>query len=77
MAVVIRLARCGKRKKPFYRVVAADSRKPRGGNFLEVVGTYDPAKTENACAWQIERVQYWLKNGAKPSETVSHLLPAL
>lgn len=75
MAVHIRLTRKGTKKKPFYRVVATDSRSPRDGEFLEIVGTYDPSKREAACVWNTERLAYWLKQGAKPSETVGHLIP--
>lgn len=77
MAVCIRLARWGTKKKPYYRVVAADSRRPRNGKCLEIVGTFDPRKPTVAeqCTWKAERLQYWLSQGAVPSETVSHLLP--
>jgi len=71
MAVKIRLQRFGSNKKPFYRVVASDSRAPRDGKFLEILGTYDPliGKVEiNA-----EKVSNWTKKGAKPTDTVRSL----
>ena len=77
MAVVLRMTRRGSNKKPFYRIVAADSRSPRDGKFLEMLGTYDPLKTENNIKIDAEKVNYWVKNGAKPSDTVaSHLKKA-
>jgi small subunit ribosomal protein S16 len=76
MAVHIRLARAGTKKKPFYRVVVTDQRSPRGGRFLENIGTFDPAKkTEDApLTVNAERLAYWRSNGAVPSETVERLL---
>lgn len=76
MAVTIRMSRHGTRKRPFYRIVVTDSRSPRDGRFIEVVGTSDPKKSADACTWNVERLQYWLSHGARPSETVSQLLPA-
>lgn len=76
MGVVLRLSLHGTKKKPFYRVVAADSRKPRDGRFLEIVGTYNPKLSEKKCTWKGARIQYWLSNGAKPSQTVGQLLKA-
>ena len=73
MAVVIRLSRRGAKKRPFYRVVAADSRCPRDGKFLEVLGTYDPLKEEDAIKLNAEKAQDWLKKGAQPSRTVASL----
>ena len=73
MAVVIRLTRRGAKKKPFYRIVAADSRMPRDGRFLEILGTYDPLKEEEGCKVNAEKAQAWLKKGAKPSKTVGAL----
>ena len=72
--VRLRLTRRGRRKRPFYRIVAADSRMPRDGRYLEVLGTYDPLKTPAAVAVKQERVLEWLKKGAQPSVTVHHLL---
>ena len=74
MAVVLRMTRRGAKKKPFYRIVAADSRSPRDGKFLEMLGTYDPLKSENNIKIDSEKVTSWDKKGAKPSETVASLL---
>ena len=74
MAVVLRMTRRGVKKKPFYRIVAADSRSPRDGKFLEMLGTYDPLKSENNIKIDGEKVASWIKKGAKPSETVASLL---
>ena len=74
MAVVLRMTRRGAKKKPFYRIVAADSRSPRDGKFLEMLGTYDPLKSENNLKIDSEKVNSWIKKGAKPSETVASLL---
>ena len=74
MAVVLRMTRRGSKKKPFYRIVAADSRSPRDGKFLEMLGTYDPLKSENNIKIDSEKVASWVKKGAKPSETVASLL---
>ena len=74
MAVVLRMTRRGAKKKPFYRIVAADSRSPRDGKFLEMLGTYDPLKSENNIKIDSEKVASWIKKGAKPSETVAALL---
>lgn len=72
MAVHIRLARMGTKKTPFYRIVVADQRSPRGGRFIERLGTFDPARSE----LRVEgaRIQHWLSKGAQPSETVAVLL---
>ncbi len=74
--LVIRLSRFGKKKKPFYRVVVTDKRRPRDGRFVEVVGTYDPLKQPAEVRLDAERVQYWLGCGAQPSDTVRSLLRA-
>lgn len=74
MAVVLRMTRRGAKKKPFYRIVAADSRSPRDGKFLEMLGTYDPLKSKNNIKIDTEKVNSWIKKGAKPSETVASLL---
>ena len=74
MAVVLRLMRAGSKKRPFYRIVAADSRRQRDGRFLEIVGHYDPMKTPADLVLQKERVQEWLSNGATPSTQVASLL---
>jgi small subunit ribosomal protein S16 len=74
MAVRIRLTRLGKKKKPFYRIVVADSEAKRDGRFLEVVGTYDPNQNPAAVNIKQDRVRNWLARGAKPSDTVRSLL---
>ena len=74
MAVVLRMTRRGAKKKPFYRIVAADSRSPRDGKFLEMLGTYDPLKSENNIKIDAEKVTSWIKKGAKPSKKVASLL---
>jgi small subunit ribosomal protein S16 len=74
MAVRIRLARHGAKKKPFYRIVVADSEAPRDGKYLEAVGTYNPLNDPAKVILKQERVQYWLEQGAIPSETVRSLL---
>ena len=73
MAVKLRLKRMGKKKQPFYRIVAADSRAPRDGRFIELIGTYDPIKQPHEITVKEERVIYWLDNGAKPTRTVQNL----
>jgi small subunit ribosomal protein S16 len=73
MAVHIRLARAGAKKKPFYRLVVTDHRSPRGGRFLENIGTFDPSKTPGL-VFDAARLEHWKKNGALPSETVKRLL---
>jgi len=74
MAVVLRLSRAGTHKAPFYHVVATDSRKPRDGRYLEDVGIYDPTRKPVRIALKQDRIDYWLKVGARPSETVAQLL---
>lgn len=74
MSVKIRLARHGARKKPFYRIVVADSESPRDGRFLEKVGTYNPQREPAEVTLEAERVHYWLKNGAMPTDTVRSIL---
>lgn len=79
MAVRIRLARCGKKNNPFYRVVVQDREKPRDGKFLEIVGTYNPKDSNDANRYNLkkERVEHWLGKGAVPSETVAQLIKTL
>ena len=72
MAVHIRLSRAGTTKTPFYRIVVADQRSPRGGRFIERLGTYDPRRPEIRV--DPARVQHWLSKGAQPSATVALLL---
>ena len=74
MSVKIRLTRKGTKKKPFYRIVAADIECPRDGRFLELLGTYDPMVEPAAITLKEDRVQYWLGEGAKPSTTVQSIL---
>jgi len=72
--LAIRLARIGKTKKPFYRVVVIDKRRPRNGRFVEIVGTYDPLKNPAEVKLVVERIQYWMGLGAQPSDTVRSFL---
>jgi small subunit ribosomal protein S16 len=74
MAVHIRLARAGAKKRPFYRVVVTDHRAPRGGRFLENIGTYDPAKDPGLFVIDRARFEYWTGHGATASETVDRLI---
>jgi small subunit ribosomal protein S16 len=76
MAVAIRLSRQGTKKRPFYRVVVTDSRSPRGGKFLENIGTFDPAKEIKDASLKIdqERLNYWRGTGAVASETLLRLM---
>lgn len=74
MAVKLRLKRMGAKQRPFYRIVAADSRSPRDGSFIETVGTYDPIKKENNITLDEEKIVKWLNNGAQPTDTVKNIL---
>lgn len=74
MSVKIRLKRMGSKKRPFYRVVVADSRSPRDGRFIETVGTYNPLVQPSEVKLDEELVLSWLNNGAQPSDTVKNLL---
>jgi small subunit ribosomal protein S16 len=74
MAVVLRLARAGAKKNPYYHVVATDSRNPRDGKFIEAIGAYDPNQSPAKVEINQERLAYWLKAGALPSDTVSDLI---
>jgi small subunit ribosomal protein S16 len=74
MAVKIRLARHGAKKRPFYRIVAADSEAPRDGKFLETLGTYNPLLETAEVSLKIERVRYWMEKGATPTVTVKNIL---
>lgn len=74
MAVKIRLKRIGAKKKPFYRVVVADSRFPRDGRFIEEIGTYNPLVEPAQIKIDAETAKKWLKNGAQPTDTVKSLL---
>ena len=73
MAVKIRLKRMGAKKSPFYRIVAADSRSPRDGRYIEVIGTYNPVAEPAKVEINEELALKWLQNGAKPSDTVRNL----
>lgn len=74
MAVKIRLQRFGSKKKPFYRIVAADGRFPRDGRYLEQLGTYNPMVDPAVVRLQMDRVDHWISQGAKPSDTVASLV---
>ena len=74
MAVHIRLSRFGRKKKPFYRIVVADSEAKRDGKFLEIVGTYDPLQNPAVVRIQQDKLQAWIAKGAPPSETVKSLI---
>jgi len=74
MAVKIRLKRMGAKKSPFYRIVAADSRMPRDGRFIEQLGTYDPRQNPAVVSLKEEEILKWLNDGAQPSDTVKSLL---
>ncbi|CTQ57015.1 30S ribosomal protein S16 [Roseibium album] len=79
MATKIRLARGGSKKRPYYRIVIADIRSPRDGRFIEKVGSYDPMlpkDSENRVQLNVERIQYWLDTGAKPTDRVHRFLDA-
>ena len=79
MAMKIRLARGGSKKRPHYRIVAADSRMPRDGRFIEKLGTYNPLlpkDSEDRVKMNLERIQYWMDKGAKPTDRVSRFLEA-
>ncbi len=74
MAVKLRLMRMGKKKQPTYRVVAADSRSPRNGRFIEIIGTYEPRQDPSVINIDNERAVHWLQHGAQPTERVEKLL---
>ncbi|MEO0402826.1 MAG: 30S ribosomal protein S16 [Pseudomonadota bacterium] len=79
MAMKIRLARGGSKKRPFYRIVAADSRMPRDGRYIEKLGTYNPLlpkDSEERVKMDMERVQYWLGEGAQPTDRIARMLEA-
>ncbi|MDA2920187.1 30S ribosomal protein S16 [Desulfobacterota bacterium AH_259_B03_O07] len=75
--VKIRLMRTGSKKKPFYRIVATDSRSPRDGKFLEILGFYDPRKKPHVLEVNIDKVKNWFNNGAKPTNRIEKLLSKL
>ena len=74
MAVSIRLRREGSKNRPYYRIVVADSRSPRDGKFVEIIGTYDPKQAGQNSSFNIERAEYWISKGARPSDTVRSLI---
>src|SRR6059036_3505232 len=74
MAVSIRLRREGAKNRPYYKIVVADSRSPRDGKFIEIIGTYDPKKTGHNSTLKVDRAEYWMSKGAQPSDTVRSLL---
>ena len=74
MAVKLRLKRMGSKQRPFYRIIAADSRSPRDGRFIESVGTYDTIKKDENVTVDEEKVLKWLNNGAQPTDTVKSIL---
>ncbi len=73
MAVKIRLKRMGSKKNPFYRIVVADSRKPRDGRFIEEIGYYNPLTEPKILRVDADKANSWIKNGAKPTDTVERL----
>jgi len=74
MAVKIRLRRIGRKKAPVYRIVVADSKSPRDGKFIEIIGQYAPRQTENSLSVKADRANHWLDVGAQPTDTVRSLL---
>ena len=74
MAVKLRLQRFGTKKRPYYRIVAADGRMPRDGRFLEQIGTYDPMTEPANLRFKTDRLDHWLSVGAQPSDTVASLV---
>lgn len=72
--VKIRLTRMGAHKRPFYRVIVADSRARRDGPFIEIVGTYNPMTKPSEVSIKLDRVQYWLEHGAQPTERAAKLI---
>jgi small subunit ribosomal protein S16 len=76
LAVKLRLTRVGSKKNPVYRIVAADSRSPRDGKFIEIVGRYNPQTDPSTIEFDEEKIRHWLSKGAQPSNTVQRLLKA-
>jgi small subunit ribosomal protein S16 len=74
MAVAIRLRREGARNSPYYKIVVADQRRPRDGKFIEIIGTYDPRKKGDNFTLKLERADYWVSVGARPSQTVGNII---
>ncbi|MDE5776638.1 MAG: 30S ribosomal protein S16, partial [Treponemataceae bacterium] len=73
MAVKLRLKRMGAKQKPFYRIIATDSKSPRDGKFIETVGTYNPVKGAEVVSIDEEKALKWLNNGAQPTDTVRNI----
>ena len=76
MAVKIRLARHGAKKRPYYRIVVADARAPRDGKFIEEVGRYNPCVDPSMIKFDLEKVDKWIADGAQPTDTVARLIEA-
>ena len=74
MSVAIRLRREGSLNNPYYKVIVADQRSPRDGKFIEIIGNYDPKKEGDNANIDLTRVDYWVKNGAQPSDTVRSII---
>src|SRR5947207_8225290 len=74
MAVSIRLRREGAKNRPYYKIVVADSRSPRDGKFIEIIGTYDPKKRDHNSTLKVDRAEYWIARGAQASDTVRSLI---
>src|SRR3979490_24789 len=74
MAVSIRLRREGAKNRPHYKVGVADRRRPRGGKFIEIIGTYDPKKPDHNSTLKLDRIEHWISKGAQPSDTVRSLI---
>jgi small subunit ribosomal protein S16 len=74
MSVSIRLRREGARNRPYYKVVVADSRSPRDGKFIEIIGAYDPKKPDHNSTLKLDRIDHWISKGAQPSDTVRSLI---
>ena len=74
MAVKLRLARAGAKKRPFYRIIAADTRSPRDGKYIDQVGYYDPTRNPALTRIDFEKLDHWIQNGAQPSQIVKELV---
>ena len=74
MSVRIRLKRVGAKNAPYYRIVVADARSPRDGNFIEEIGSYRPRQQGDNCTINLERAQHWISQGAQPSDTVASFI---
>src|SRR2546421_3702558 len=74
MAVAIRLRREGALNRPYFKVVVTDTRSPRDGKFIEIVGTYDPKKAGQNSTLKLDRIEHWISKGAQPSDTVRSLI---